>query len=106
MFSNSGDVVVCFLVQRMKKFNKFFLFIVLDIDMDEYQLLKVKGKQFILCVVFFDDKGRYFFCLIVDYIVFIWDVRNFVKFLYILKVKEVVVLGFFMDLQLFVVMFY
>lgn len=86
MLSNSGDIVVCSLVQRLKKSNKS-------------QLLKVKGKQLTLRAASLDDKGRHLLCSTVDHTALIWDVRNPAKLLHTLKVKEVVASGFFTDLQ-------
>ena len=99
MLSNSGDVVVCSLVQRTKKPNKSLPLIVLDTDTDEHQLLKVKGKQLTLRAASLDDKGRYLLCSTVDSTALIWDVRNPAKLLHTLKVKEVVASGFSTDLQ-------
>lgn len=99
MLSNSGDVVVFSLVQRMKKPNKSLPLIVLDTDTDEHQLLKVKGKQLTLRAASLDDKGRHLLCSTVDHTALIWDVRNPAKLLHTLKVKEVVASGFSTDLQ-------
>ena len=99
MLSNSGDVVVCSLVQRMKKPNKSLPLIVLDTDTDEHQVLKVKGKQLTLRAASLDDKGRHLLCSTVDHTALIWDVRNPAKLLHTLKVKEVVASGFSTDLQ-------
>lgn len=99
MLSNSGDIVVCSLVQRLKKSNKSLPLIVLDTDTDEHQLLKVKGKQLTLRAASLDDKGRHLLCSTVDHTALIWDVRNPAKLLHTLKVKEVVASGFFTDLQ-------
>ena len=99
MLSNSGNIVVCSLVQRMKKPNKSLPLIVLDTDTDEHQLLKVKGKQLTLRAASLDDKGRHLLCSTVDHTALIWDVRNPVKLLHTLKVKEVVASGFSTDLQ-------
>ena len=99
MLSNSGNVVVCSLVQSTKKPNKSLPLIVLDIDTDEHQLLKVKGKQLTLRAAALDDKGRYLLCSTVDHTALIWDVRNPAKLLHTLKVKEVVASGFSTDLQ-------
>ena len=99
MLSNSGDVVVCSLVQRMKKPNKSLPLIVLDTNTDEHQLLKIKGKQLTLRGASLDDKGRYLLCSTIDHTALIWDVRNPSKPLHTLKLKEAVASGFSLDLQ-------
>lgn len=99
MLSNSGNVVVCSLLQSTKKPNKSLPLIVLDIDTDEHQLLKVKRKQLTLRAAALDDKGRYLLCSTVDHTALILDVRNPAKLLHTLKVKEVVASGFSTDLQ-------
>ena len=99
MLSNSGDVVVCSLVQRLKEPNRSLPLIVLDTDTDEHRLLKVKGKQLTLRAASLDNKGRHLLCSTVDHTALIWDVRNPAKLLHTLKVKEVVASGFSTDLQ-------
>ena len=103
MLSNNSDVVLCSLVQRMKKPDKSLPLIVLDANTDEHQLLKIKGKQLTLRAASLDDKGRHLLCSTIDHTALIWDVRNPAKLLHTLKVKDVVASGFSTDLQPLVV---
>lgn len=99
MLSRNGDVVVCSLVQRMKKPKKTLPLILLDTNSDEHHLLKIKSKQLTLQAASIDDKGQLLLCSTFDHTALIWDVRK-PRLLHTLKVKEVVASAFPTDSSL------
>ena len=99
MLSRNGHVVVCSLVQRMKKPKKTLPLIVLDTNSDEHHLLKIKGKQLTLQAASIDDEGQHLLCSTVDHTALIWDMKK-PKPLHTLKVNEFVASAFSKDVLL------